>query len=66
MNKCLRFLKVKLLGYKPLQSTFINTKLRIITIQPDVRLSFNETFQHLKKEVDDRYRKDRELTLEVS
>lgn len=66
MNKCIRFFRVKLMGYKPLESTFINTKPKIRTILPDCRLSFNNTFKHLNQKANDAYRKNREFTLEVS
>lgn len=48
MNKYLRFLKLKLEGKTILTTNFINTKPKFKTIQPDVRLSYNENINHIK------------------
>lgn len=39
-----RFIKNKILDKKPLVSNFLNTKPKLRTIEPDVRLSYNEIF----------------------
>lgn len=43
MSKYLRFLKLKILGKTVLTTSFINTKPKLRTIQPDVRLSYNRS-----------------------
>lgn len=47
MNKIIlyyKFVRNKILDKKPLVSNFLNTKPKLRTIQPDVRLSYNEIF----------------------
>lgn len=47
MSKYLRFLRLKLQNKNVLTSNFINTKPKFKTIQPDVRLSYNDNINHI-------------------
>lgn len=67
MNKYIRLLKLKLEGRTVLTTTFINTKPKFRTIQPDARLSYNEIMNNLNQRDDVKpNRSSEQLTLEIS
>jgi len=65
MNKYLKFIWLKLNNKTVLTSSFLNT-IKIKTIQPDVRLSYNQLFNNVKQTENARHRTNTEPTLEIS
>lgn len=49
MNKYVRWFILRVQDKRILTSSFINTKPKLRTIQPDVRISYNQLFINLKK-----------------
>lgn len=66
MNKYFRLLLLKINNKTVLTSSFLNTKIKIKTIEPDIRLSYNQLFNNIKQNKDARHRIDTQSTLEIS